>query len=105
MKKVSDKILAKRLLEIRERGGYKLSFFIRINAKRYWFCGIYFGVILGWLAVNGGWLIFAPVASFALGMLFCDANWFQGQKKYWPFNEKIVNWDAVKRISEDESSA
>jgi hypothetical protein len=104
MKKASDKILATRLLEIRERGGYSFSLFVRINAKRYRFWSIYFGVILVLLGIAGDWIPFGLVVSFALGMLFCDSNWFRGQKIYWPFNEKVINWDAVKKISDDEPS-
>jgi hypothetical protein len=105
MKKISDKILAKRLLELRERGGYSFPIFVRINSKRYRFWGIYFGVILALLSFFGDWPVFGLVVSFALGMLFCDSNWFRGQKIYWPFNEKVINWDAVKKISDDEPSA
>ena len=43
--------------------------------------------------------------SFLLGMLFVYVRWFRGQRDVWPFAMKIINWDVVQELSEDEPSA
>jgi hypothetical protein len=103
MKNNSDKIRAKQLLETRQHG-YKILPFFRLRARRYTFYSLLFAVILFLLAVNGFWFAFGSVFSFLLGLLFVYVRWLRGQRNVWPFAVKIINWDVVKKISEDESS-
>lgn len=105
MKKLTDKTRAKLLLETRTRGGYKVLPFIRTNAKGYLFIGIYFSIFLVLLALTDGWVAFGYVAFFLVGILLRDVSWFIGIRRSWPFLSKVVNWDEVKKISEDEPSA
>jgi hypothetical protein len=105
MKKITDKTRARMLLETRERGGYKALPFIRTNAKGYLFIVIYVSVFLAFLAFTDAWVAFGYVAFFVAGILLRDVSWFIGIRRSWPFLSKIVNWDEVKKISDDEPSA
>ena len=90
MKTINDRIRAKRLLEAR-RHGFAILPFMRLNARRYAFCSVPFAAILLVLALSGSW------HAFGLG--------FRGQRNVWPFAMKIINWDVVQKLSEDEPSA
>jgi hypothetical protein len=92
------------LLELRERGGQKLLPNIRYSSKQLLFVYPYVALILGYLAFRGDWPDFKLVGSFALGYLVFQIQYFQARMLIWPFNEKAINWDIVKKISEDESS-
>jgi hypothetical protein len=32
-------------------------------------------------------------------------RWLRGMRRSWPFLSRVMNWDEVMRISEDEPSA
>ena len=104
MRDLNDRIRAKRLLEAREHGFAILPFFRR-SAPRYVLYSIPFAVVLGFLAFDGLWSAFGMVVSFLLGLLVCYVRWFRGQRRVWPFARKIINWDLVTKLSEDEPSA
>jgi len=104
MRKINDRIRAKRLLEAREHGFAILPFFRR-NAGRYILYFIPFAVVLGLLAFKAFWCAFGMVVSFLTGLCFCYVRWFSGQRRVWPFAKKVINWDIVTKMSEDESSA
>lgn len=104
MKNLSDKMRAKQQLEARKHG-YKVLPFFRLRARPYTFYSLFFAVILFLLAVNGFWFAFGMTGSFLLGMLFVYVRWFRGQRDVWPFAMKIINWDVVQKLSEDEPSA
>jgi hypothetical protein len=100
---ISDKTRAKLLLEIRERGGYPTIFrHICRNAKRYIAYSIPFAFILVLLAFDRSWSAFGWVISLMLGLLCVYIRAFRGQKRSWPYAEKIINWDIVKQISEND---
>ena len=105
MKKLTDKTRARLLLEMRERGGYKVLPFIRTNARGYLFIGIWFAAMFAFLIYAGVWVGVACLACYLLGVLLRDVSWFIGLRRSWPFHSKVINWDEVKKISEDEPSA
>jgi len=105
MKKIPDKKLARTLLQTHEQGGYKVLPFLRTNAKGYLFVGIYFPLIMAFFAFTGCWDSFGYMAFFLVGILLRDVSWFIGMRRSWPFVSKIINWDEVKKISNDEPSA
>ena len=101
MKYVNDRIRAKRLLEAREHGFAPFPFFRR-NAPRYLLYSIPFAIVLGLLAFRNLWCVFGMVVSFLIGLGCCYFRWYNGQRRVWPFARKVINWDIVKKLSEDE---
>jgi hypothetical protein len=104
MKPTNDRIRAKRLLEAREHG-FAILPFMRRNAGRYALYSFPFAALLFLFAMIGSWFAFGCVVSFVLGLLFVYARWFRGQRRVWPFAMKIINWDIVTKLSEDEPTA
>lgn len=104
MKRINDRIRAKRLLEARKHG-FKILPFLRLRAIPYAFYVGLSAIILCLLAFNGFWFAFDLVVSFLAGMLFVYVRWLRGQRNVWPFSIKIINWDVVQKFSEDEPSA
>jgi hypothetical protein len=104
MKRGSETIMAQRLLVTRTHGFTILPFF-RLRAKSYILYSMLVAVILVLLALNGFWFVFSLVVAFLLGVLFVYIRWLRGKRRSWPFLSRVMNWDEVKRISEDEPSA
>jgi len=104
MNPINDRIRAKRLLEAREHG-FAILPFMRRNAGRYILYSVPFAAVLCLFAIIGSWFAFGCVVSFILGLLFVYVRWFRGQRNVWPFAMKIINWDIVRKLSEDEPSA
>ena len=104
MKKLSDQTLATRMLRAREDGGYKFVPFVRMNAKAYSFLGVYFGVLLVWLALAEAWPVFALVLGVLFGVLLRDMSWVIRVNRTWPFVIKVTDWEAVKRLSDEKPS-
>ena len=105
MRKISDKAMAKWLLDGHERGGHTAGSFLRRNAKRYYYILAFFIIILTFFGMAGCWMVFAVVSGFAAGLLFSDWRWFKGMGAYWAFYEKVMDWDAIKKLSDDKPSA
>jgi hypothetical protein len=105
MLKFTDKRRARYLLEVREQGGPKLLHFIRVNEMRYIFLIGYFALFSGCLAFTGQWFLFWIFVGFSLGVLVADLSWLRGTQKSWPFVSRTMNWDEVKRVSDEEPSA
>jgi hypothetical protein len=103
MKAINDRIRAKRLLEAREHG-FAILPFMRRNAGRYTLYAVPFAAALFLFAFFASWSAFGCVVSFILGLLFVYVRWFRGQRNVWPFAMKIINWDIVRKLSEDEPS-
>ena len=104
MKRTNDKIMAKRLLVARNHG-FTILPFIRLNAKRYISYSVPFAGLLTWFAFRGSWVAFGAVVSFLLGLFYLYLQWLLGMRKSWPFLSRVMNWDEVKKISENEPSA
>jgi hypothetical protein len=104
MKRASETIMAQRLLVTRTHGFAILPFF-RLRAKSYILYSMLVAVILFLLAFSGFWFVFSLVVAFLLGVLFVYIRWLRGMRKSWPFLSRVMSWDEVKRISEDEPSA
>ena len=101
MRPINDRIRAKRLLEAREHG-FAILPFMRRNAGRYALYSLPFAALLFLFAIIGFWFAFGCVVSFLFGLLFVYVRWFLGQRSGWPFAVKIINWDIVTKLSEDE---
>jgi hypothetical protein len=105
MKNISDKSHARQLLEIRDRGGYELIPFLRANAPSYLWFYMYFTFGLIFLSPTESWAAFWFVTFVFLGIVLRDLIRFTYMRKSWSFQLKVINWDEVKKISEDEPSA
>jgi hypothetical protein len=105
MAQLSDKTLAERMLQARERGGHKILPFVRMNAKGYTFLVLYFGAVLTFLAFTGLWSAFCVILGLILGVLLRDVSWLIGIQRTWPFVTKVIDWDKVKRAADGETLA
>ena len=92
-------MLAERMLQARERGGYRILPFVRMNAKSYITLAVYFCAVLAVLA----WLELWPGVCVVLGLVFgvClrDLSWLIGMQRTWPFGAGVTDWDKVQKIA------
>lgn len=102
MKEINDRIRAKRLLEARKHR-FAIVPFARSRALRYLLYGLAAAVILCVLAFRGMWSALGMATSFLLGMAVCYFYWYRGQRRVWPFAERVIDWDLVQKLSEDDS--
>jgi len=102
MRKVSDQVLAMRMLNVREHGGYGIGMFLRMNAKRYAFIMGYFSAALWVLALMSFWLGFALVLGMVLGTVLRDLGWVRGTRRTWPFTLKVTDWDLVEELAAEK---
>ena len=102
MRTVSDQVLARRMLQMREQGGYRIGQFLRINARKYILYGLYFVVALASLAVLGMWIGFYLVLGLFLGSSLRDLGWVRASRRTWPFTMRVVNWDLVEQLAAHE---
>ena len=100
MRRLRDKTLAERMLEARQRGGYRILPFLRMNAKGYSFLAIYFGAVLAFLAFTGMWFPFCTIVGIVFGVLLRDWSWLIGVQRTWPFVTKVTDWDSVQKIAD-----
>jgi hypothetical protein len=100
MARLSDKTLAERMLQARERGGYRILPFVRMNAKGYLVLVVYFGVLLAFFASTAMWPVFAVIAGVVAGVFLRDVSWLIGIQRTWPFSTKVTDWDKVQKIAD-----
>lgn len=94
--------IARRMLRVRAGGGYRLSTFYALSAKRYVVLLVYFAVILGILGMAQAWVLFALMAGMLAGVLLRDLGWARAGATTWPFTERVTNWAEVERIARTE---
>ena len=101
-----DRLIASRLLEARERGGYTLGLFLRWNARRYVTRAFVFVgslAALGTLAVVTGedavWTLFVVMLGFYAGVTVQDLLWIHAQHQFWDFSERVTDWREVRRLA------
>jgi hypothetical protein len=101
MRQFSDQILAKRLLETRDRG-YSFALFVRQNTKTYLLIVSYFVLGLVALALLRSWTAFYLLLGMFVGCFVRDGGWVRQGGKTWPFRLKVIDWDRVQRIADDK---
>jgi len=102
MTRISDQILARRMLETHEHG-FSFAIFLRRNAPRYAIliaCGVLGLLYLTWLDMP---TLFYTVLGLLAGCLLRDIGWFRMIRRTWPFTLKVIDWDKVRRLAEAES--
>jgi hypothetical protein len=87
------------MLQARERGGYRILAFVRMNAKGYVVLVAYFGSLLAFFAFTAMWLVFAAIAGVVVGVFLRDVSWLIGIQRTWPFSAKVTDWDKVQKIA------
>ena len=99
MKDTSDQVRAQRLLALRERGPYRFSTFLRLNASRYLVRIVLNVVGLTIIAFTGMWLWLAFFAGIIVGGFLRDASWVRSTRRMWPFTMKVTNWALVEELA------
>ena len=104
MNQFSDKILAQRMLETRDRG-YSLSHFFHRNVNRYLRLFSYFGFALIVLAIFQLWMLFVLMLGMLAGCFLRDIGWVRSGGKTWPFSLKVTDWDKVQKLADKKDVA
>jgi hypothetical protein len=99
MRKISDPVLAARLIKVRDQGGYRLGYFLRMNAWRYAFLLVYFIAALAFFALTGMWIGFSLVLGMVIGFFARDMGWLRAAQQMWAFNLKIIDWGIVEVLA------
>jgi hypothetical protein len=95
----SDKVLATRLLEIRDQGRYSVGLFFRWNARRYLVFAALGVAALGVLAAIGLWAFFFFYLGLFSGMFIRDLGWLRSIQRGWPFTERVTDWQKVRDLA------
>ena len=101
MNRFSDQMLAKSLLESRERG-VSLVRHVRYNATPYGIFVTYFGVTLAILAWVQLWLPLCFLLGMCVGSLLWDVGWLRGIRRSFPFTLKVTDWGKVESLANGE---
>ncbi len=99
MRKPRDEVMAKRMLEARSEGGYRLGTYLRRSVKRYLVMTVLYAVALAIVASTGSSVAFAFCLGMILGAWLRDFAWLRRNQQAWPFTAKIINWDLVEELA------
>jgi hypothetical protein len=102
---VSDKVFATQLLKQREVESLRLRSYFRARYKVYLGILVLFVLWLAMFISAGLWSGFGLGIAFILGFFYSEYIHFRAHREYFPFSRRVINWDLVKKISEDEPSA
>lgn len=98
MKRPNESLLARRLLETRERG-YGFRLFYRRVWRWYLLLALVFGFALTMAALAELEPLFGGFVGAFCGVLLRDAGWVRAIRKSWPFSETVTDWEKVRRIA------
>jgi len=104
MKRLTDQMLARSLLEMRERG-ISLSLHVRRNYAFYSLFAAYFILALALLAWLQMWLLFYLVIGMCAGALLRDLGWVRATRKVFPSTLKVTDWTKVESLADDSVPA
>ena len=97
MNKYSDSVIATNLLRIR-KAGYPLWKYLLVYLVKYLFFLVPAFIVL--------WLVKCDIPFFTLlfglivGALARDLGWLIYAKKTWPFQEKVIDWQKVEQFAD-----
>jgi hypothetical protein len=97
-----ERLIARRILEAREQGGYSLGLFLRWQKLRYLLMIVYFSVAIGLSAYRELWGLLWLVLGLLIGIMLRDLGWFRASARSWPFNERVIDWEKVRQIADGE---
>lgn len=97
-----DRLVATRMLLMREQGGLRLGLFFRWSARQYVFIVIYFGLLLALFAHLEIWPMFTFMVGMLIGILSTQAGTVRAHWRVWPFTQRVTDWEKVERIARGE---
>jgi hypothetical protein len=96
-----ERLIAARMLQARDQGGYSIGLFLRWNVKKY-LLSIMAAVLN--LLIFGFWLSLWPLvlvlAGFLAGEFVRDFGWFEATKRAWPLTVKVIDWPRLRAIAD-----
>jgi hypothetical protein len=98
IKKTSDQVLAKRMLQLRTEGGFRYGTFLRLNTRKYLLQIGYLIVSLALLSFYQLWIPFVLLLGVFFGVWLRDASWVRASRRNWPFTLRVTNWDLVEKL-------
>lgn len=101
MNQFSDQMLARRMLQTRDRG-YSFALFFRRSAKRYVLLVSCLGLALVPLALLQLWMLFYLILGMVAGSFLRDVGWVRAIRKTWPFGLKVTDWDKVQELADEK---
>lgn len=101
--KATDQELAKGLLQRKETGGERPPFSKR-QKTGYAVWGALLVVAIILQNIDPDNQISCFLFGIVLGSVGREIAWYKGVRSSWLFNEKIINWDKVRALSEDKKS-
>jgi hypothetical protein len=97
-----ERLIAQRILEAREQGGYSVGLFLRWQKMRYLLMIVYFSTAIGLSAYMELWGLLWLVLGLLIGIVLRDLGWFRASARSWPFNERVIDWEKVRQIADGE---
>ena len=55
-----------------------------------------------YFAFTGAWFVFWILISVVLGILLSDMSWLRAMQKGWPFISRVMDWETVKRVADED---
>ena len=99
--KFTDQELAQRLLLRKQMGGKRPPLSRRQKVGYAFWGGMFLvGIILQNIDPENRIACF--LFGLVLGSVGREIAWHRGVQLSWPFNEKVMDWDKVKALSEDK---
>ncbi len=102
MNPLSDRELARRLLETREQG-WTYRRFLRLNTRRYLLLFTIHTAVLALFAILGQWLPFYLILGMLIGTITREYGWVRSIKRTFPFSLKATDWDKVQAMADGKS--
>jgi hypothetical protein len=101
MRNFTDTELAKLMLERQQRGDRRWWLYFKINKWRLilLFSLIVFLLYLGTLEKAWGFCGF--LLGLVTGAFSRDGTWIRYQRKLWPFYAKVIDWEKVENIANE----
>ena len=93
-----NRLIATRMLEVRNRGGYTLWLYLRWNWPNYLFLLVSFVVSL---LIDGArrWELPLILLGMIPGFLLRDCLWLQSSQQAWPFTTSVTDWGRVQKVA------
>lgn len=104
MRKIPDKILARRMLSNRAHG-YAISHFYLLHLPRYAVTVLLYSALIGTAVLAELYSVGVFTFGLIVGAFARDLGWFMSIRKSWPFTEKVVDWDKVEELAGGDEPA
>src|SRR5712671_6451164 len=103
MNKYSDQVLAKQLLEAREHGNrFTFKRYLQQSTRSYFIFFCYWALPLIAFGLLQMWVPFWIIVGCVAGSLQRDISWAIRSFESWPFTSKVIDWDKVQKLAEEQ---